>query len=72
MCWSWQPDAWETESPTWDNSLKALARYPVTVKMLDDNLAWTTDLGQAFLNQPGDVMDYLQAPAVASSLRCAS
>jgi hypothetical protein len=40
--------------------------------MLDDNLAWTTDLGQAFLNQPADVMDYLQAPAVASSLRCAS
>jgi hypothetical protein len=28
--------------------------------MLDDNLAWTTDLGQAFLNQPADVMDSVQ------------
>jgi predicted PP-loop superfamily ATPase len=36
--------------------------------MLDDNLAWTTDLGQAFLNQPADVMDSVQrlrAPARA-------
>jgi hypothetical protein len=28
--------------------------------MLDENLAWTTDLGQAFLNQPADVMDSVQ------------
>ena len=44
----------------WDNSLKALARYPATLRMLDENLAWTTDLGQAFLNQPADVMDSVQ------------
>ena len=28
--------------------------------MLDDNLAWTTDVGQAFINQPADVMDSVQ------------
>jgi hypothetical protein len=44
----------------WDNSLKALARYPATLRMMDDNLAWTTDLGQAFVNQPSDVMDSVQ------------
>jgi hypothetical protein len=44
----------------WDDSLKALVRYPATLRMLDDNLAWTTDLGQAFLNQPADVMDSVQ------------
>ena len=52
----------------WDDSLKALAMYPATLRMLDDNLAWTTDLGQAFLNQPADVMDSVQrlrAKAVA-------
>jgi len=48
------------DAQPWDNSLKALARYPATLRMLDDNLAWTTDLGQAFLNQPGDVMDSVQ------------
>jgi hypothetical protein len=50
----------QLDAQPWDNSLKALARYPATVKMLDDNLAWTTDLGQAFLNQPADVMDSIQ------------
>ncbi len=48
------------DAQPWDNSLKALARYPATLRMLDDNLAWTSDLGQAFLNQPADVMDSVQ------------
>jgi hypothetical protein len=48
------------DAQPWDNSLKALARYPATLRMLDENLAWTTDLGQAFLNQPADVMDSVQ------------
>jgi hypothetical protein len=50
----------QVDAQPWDNSLKALARYPATLRMLDDNLAWTTDLGQAFLNQPADVMDSVQ------------
>jgi hypothetical protein len=53
-------DVNQVDAQPWDNSLKALARYPATLRMLDDNLAWTTDLGQAFLNQPGDVMDSVQ------------
>ncbi len=44
----------------WDPSIKALARYPSVLKMMDDNISWTTDLGQAFLAQPGDVMDSIQ------------
>ena len=27
---------------------------------MDDNLNWTTEVGQAFLNQPQDVMDSIQ------------
>ncbi|HWX23124.1 MAG TPA: DUF3300 domain-containing protein [Candidatus Binatia bacterium] len=50
----------QVDAQPWDNSLKALARYPATLSMLDDNLAWTTELGQAFLNQPADVMDSVQ------------
>ena len=53
-------DVNQVDAQPWDNSLKALARYPATLRMLDDNLAWTTDLGQAFLNQPADVMDSVQ------------
>ncbi len=48
------------EKQPWDDSVKALARYPTVLKMLDDNLAWTTDLGQAFLSQPADVMESIQ------------
>ena len=44
----------------WDPSVKALARYPTVLKWMDDNLAWTTALGQAFLAQPQDVMDSIQ------------
>lgn len=45
---------------SWDTSVKALARYPEVLRMMSDSLAWTTDLGTAFLNQPSDVMDAVQ------------
>ena len=44
----------------WDPSVRALARYPTVLKWMDDNLAWTTALGQAFVYQPQDVMDSIQ------------
>ncbi len=44
----------------WNPSIKALARYPAILKWMDDNLAWTTALGQAFLYQQPDVMDSIQ------------
>lgn len=44
----------------WDRSVKALARYPEVLSMMDNNLAWTTDVGLAFLNQPIDVMEAVQ------------
>jgi len=44
----------------WDASVQGLAHYPTVLKWMDDNLAWTTELGQAFLNQQADVMDSVQ------------
>jgi hypothetical protein len=44
----------------WDLSIQALVHYPTVLKWLDDNLAWTTDVGQAFLNQQQDVMASIQ------------
>jgi uncharacterized membrane protein YgcG len=37
-----------------------MAHYPNVLKWMDDNLSWTTQLGQAFVNQQQDVMDSVQ------------
>jgi hypothetical protein len=44
----------------WDPSIQALALLPDLVKLLAENVKWTTDLGNAFLAQQGDVMDAVQ------------
>jgi Protein of unknown function (DUF3300) len=44
----------------WDDSIKAMARYPSVLKWLDDNLAWTTAVGEAFQYQQPDVMESIQ------------
>ena len=44
----------------WDPSIQAMALLPEVVKYLADNIKWTTDLGNAFLAQQGDVMDAVQ------------
>lgn len=50
----------QIDDQSWDASVKALARYPMLVKWLDDNLTWTQQLGQTFLNQPDEIMDAVQ------------
>jgi hypothetical protein len=44
----------------WDPSVQALAHYPNVLKWMDDNLTWTTQLGQAFQSQQADVMNAIQ------------
>ena len=48
------------EMQPWDPSVQAMATFPDVVKPLSDNIAWMTDLGNAFLAQQGDVMDAVQ------------
>src|SRR5271170_2467010 len=50
----------QIDQQPWDPSVQALARYPSVLKWMDDNLNWTTELGQTFLNQQQDVMDSIQ------------
>ena len=50
----------QIDQQPWDASVQALARYPNVLKWMDDNLNWTTELGQAFLNQQQDVMVSIQ------------
>ncbi|HEX4121464.1 MAG TPA: DUF3300 domain-containing protein [Verrucomicrobiae bacterium] len=50
----------QADQQPWDPSVQALVHYPAVLKWLDDNLAWTTQLGQAFTTQQSDVMDSVQ------------
>jgi hypothetical protein len=44
----------------WDPSIQSMAAFPDVVKLLMENIQWTTDLGNAFLAQQSDVMDAVQ------------
>jgi hypothetical protein len=60
------------DNQSWDDSVISLARYPEVVIWMDENLAWTTAVGSAFVAQPVDVMNSIQrlreAAAVAGNL----
>ena len=44
----------------WDPSVQALAAVPDALAMLNQDIRWTTDLGNAFLAQQADVMSAVQ------------
>ena len=44
----------------WDPAVQSMAAFPDAVKRLADDIQWTTDLGNAFLAQQGDVMEACQ------------
>ena len=46
--------------PAWDPSVKALTGFPQVLDQMAQNLQWTTDLGNAYYNQPQDVMQTIQ------------
>src|SRR5206468_3938677 len=50
----------KVDDQTWDDNVKAIARFPEVVTMMDKDLPWTVDLGQAFIDQPEDVMNAIQ------------
>jgi hypothetical protein len=50
----------KVDGKEWDQSIKALVHYPDVLHYMDQNLDWTTDLGQAFIAQPADVMSAIQ------------
>jgi uncharacterized membrane protein YgcG len=48
------------QKQNWDPSVQAMAAFPDVVKLLGDSVAWSSDLGNAFLAQQGVVMDAVQ------------
>jgi hypothetical protein len=45
----------------WDPNVKAVARFPAVIQKMSDELGWTVELGQAFLQQPPELMDAIQS-----------
>jgi hypothetical protein len=52
--------AYSVDAEPWDPSVKALTAFPQVLALLDQNLQWTTDLGNAYYNQPQDVLQTIQ------------
>ena len=63
-------EQWSRANPTvpqqsidaqpWDESVKALIHYPAVLDMMTNDIAWTQRLGEAYINQPADVMNSIQ------------
>jgi hypothetical protein len=52
--------AQEVNKQNWDPSVKALMQFPTVLANLDKNITWTSGLGDAYTNQPQDVMNAVQ------------
>ena len=48
------------QQQSWDPSVQALVVFPDVLKRLNDDVTWTSNLGNAFLAQQQDVMDAVQ------------
>jgi hypothetical protein len=53
-------DRAQIEHRAWDESVKSLTNYPEVLQWMDENLHWTRQVGEAFLEQPADVMQAVQ------------
>ena len=52
--------AYGADAQPWDPSVKALTAFPQVLTQMGRNLQWTTDLGNAYYNQPQDVLEAVQ------------
>jgi hypothetical protein len=48
------------DQQAWDPSVKALTPFPSVLEMMDKNLAWTSSLGDAYVNGQQNVLDAVQ------------
>lgn len=50
----------EVNKQHWDPSVKALVQFPAVLANMNQNLAWTSELGDAYINQPKDLNQAIQ------------
>jgi len=48
------------DDQVWAESVRAIAHYPDILTMMAENMDWTANVGDAFLNQPEDVTNSIQ------------
>jgi hypothetical protein len=48
------------DAQPWDPSVKALTAFPQVLAQMDQNLHWSSELGDAYYNQPQDVLEAVQ------------
>ena len=51
----------KVDDQPWDDNVKAVAKFPELIAMMDADLPWTVRLGDAFLDQPKELMDTIQS-----------
>lgn len=51
----------QLDQQPWDANVKAVAKFPDLIARMDADLTWTVALGKAFLDQPKELMDTIQA-----------
>ncbi|MGJ0485763.1 MAG: DUF3300 domain-containing protein [Methylomicrobium sp.] len=56
-----KPDLATVRTKNWDASVSRLTAVPDVIAMMDQHLDWTTQLGDAFLSDPSQLMDTIQA-----------
>ncbi|MEC4747243.1 DUF3300 domain-containing protein [Methylomicrobium sp. Wu6] len=56
-----KPDPATVRDQKWDASIVRLTAVPDVIAMMDQHLDWTTQLGDAFLSNPSQLMDAVQA-----------
>jgi hypothetical protein len=50
----------EVNKQSWDASVKALTQFPAVLANMNQNLAWTSELGDAYINQPQQLTQAIQ------------
>src|SRR5580704_12748258 len=50
----------QVNQQSWDPSIKSLTQFPTVLQTMNDSLAWTSALGEAYYSQPADVMNAIQ------------
>jgi uncharacterized membrane protein YgcG len=50
----------EVNKESWDPAVKAMAQFPAVLANMNQNLAWTSELGDAYVNQQQDLNQAIQ------------
>jgi hypothetical protein len=50
----------EVDKQSWDPSVKALTQFPAVLANMNQNLAWTSELGDVYANQQQDLSNAIQ------------